>query len=158
MAQQTVGQEYVNAARLEKKMAETGVDATIAVSPENTYYLSGVFIRTQISVRDRLALVVWPQSGEPTYIVCNIEESLARAQSPIKDIRTYVEFAESPVTTLAQVLRDKGLADKVRVSRSGCLDVCSEGPNVLLMPDNIWFKHVEEKDVEAIIKQAVHGI
>ena len=112
MAQQTVGQEYVNAARLEKKMAATGVDATIAVSPENTYYLSGVFIRTQISVRDRLALVVWPQSGEPTYIVCNIEESLARAQSPIKDIRTYVEFAESPVTTLAQVLREKGLANK----------------------------------------------
>ena len=59
---------------------------------------------------------------------------------------------------LKKAVKERGLADKVRVSRSGCLDVCSEGPNVLLMPDNIWFKHVEEKDVEAIIKQAVHGI
>lgn len=110
MTQQVLGAEYVNVKRLEQKMKETGVDTVVAVSPENTYYLSGVFIRTQISVRDRLALVVWPLGGEPTYIVCNIEESLARAHSPIKDIRTYVEFTESPVATLGQVLEDKGLA------------------------------------------------
>jgi Xaa-Pro aminopeptidase len=109
MAQPSLGMEYVNTKRLEQKMAETGVDAIVAVSPENTYYLSGVFIRTQISVRDRLALVVWPQGGEPSFIVCNIEESLARAHSPIKDIRTYVEFAESPVAKLAEVLEDMGL-------------------------------------------------
>ena len=110
MAQQSLGMEYVNVKRLKEKMAETGVDAVVAVSPENTYYLSGVFIRTQISVRDRLALVVWPTGDEPTYIVCNIEESLARAHSPIKDIRTYVEFAESPIAKLAEVLEDRGLA------------------------------------------------
>ncbi len=110
MAQQSLGMEYVNVKRLKEKMAETGVDAVVAVSPENTYYLSGVFIRTQISVRDRLALVVWPMGEDPTYIVCNIEESLARAHSPIKDIRTYVEFAESPIAKLAEVLEDKGLA------------------------------------------------
>jgi Xaa-Pro dipeptidase len=109
---QTPGREYVNVKRLEQKMAETGVDAIIAVSPENTYYLSNTFIRTQISVRDRLALVVWPIGGEPTFIVCNIEESLAQAHSPIKDIRTYVEFAESPIAKLVEVLDDKGLADK----------------------------------------------
>lgn len=106
-----LGQEYVNVKRLEQKMKETGVDAVVAVSPENTYYLSGCFIRTQISVRERLALVVWPLGGEPAYIVCNIEESLARDQSPIKDIRTYVEFLESPVAALAAVLEEKGLAN-----------------------------------------------
>ena len=56
--------------------------------------------------------------------------------------------------TLKKIVKDKGLAERIRVSRSGCLDVCSEGPNILLMPDNIWFKHVEEKDVEEIIKMA----
>lgn len=108
-----LGREFVNVARLEKKLAETGVDAAIAVSPENTYYLSGVFIRTQISIRDRLALVVWPLGAAPTFIVCNIEESLARAHSRIDDVRTYVEFAESPVAKLAEVLEERGLGDKV---------------------------------------------
>ena len=51
-------------------------------------------------------------------------------------------------------VKDKGLAGRVRVSRSGCLDVCSEGPNVLLMPDNIWFKRVCERDIAGIIARA----
>ena len=59
---------------------------------------------------------------------------------------------------LKKIIKDRGLAKKIRVSRSGCLDVCGEGPNVLLMPDNIWFKHVAEKDIEKIIEKAVQGI
>ena len=59
---------------------------------------------------------------------------------------------------LKQAIRDKGLKGRVRVSRYGCLDVCSEGANVLLMPDNVWFKHVEEKDVEAIVEKASKDI
>ncbi len=55
---------------------------------------------------------------------------------------------------LKAAVKQKGLSHLIRVSRSGCLDVCSQGPNVLLMPDNIWFKHVSEKDVEAIIEKA----
>ena len=56
---------------------------------------------------------------------------------------------------LKESIKEKGLKGRVRVSRTGCLDVCSEGANVLLMPDNIWFKHVEEKDVNAIIQQTI---
>ncbi|MBI4433078.1 MAG: (2Fe-2S) ferredoxin domain-containing protein [Candidatus Omnitrophica bacterium] len=53
---------------------------------------------------------------------------------------------------LKKAVKEKGLAGKIRVSRAGCLDVCADGPNVLLMPDNVWFKHVEAKDVEAILQ------
>lgn len=59
---------------------------------------------------------------------------------------------------LKETLKKRGLSEKIRVSRSGCLDVCAEGPNVLLMPDNIWFKQVEEKDVPEIIKKAMEGV
>ena len=58
---------------------------------------------------------------------------------------------------LKQRVKDKGLSKKIRVSRSGCLDVCCEGPNVLLMPDNVWFKQVGEKDIEEIIRQALRS-
>ena len=58
---------------------------------------------------------------------------------------------------IRQRLKDKisalGLADRIRVSRSGCLDVCSEGPNVLVMPDSVWFQRVHECDIEAIIQK-----
>ena len=55
---------------------------------------------------------------------------------------------------LKEAVEKNGFKARIRVSRSGCLDVCSEGVNVLLMPDNIWFKHVEEKDIDAIVERA----
>lgn len=57
--------------------------------------------------------------------------------------------------TLKEMVKARGLNHQIRVSRTGCLDVCSDGANVLLMPDNIWFKHVDEKDLPAILDKAV---
>ncbi len=54
---------------------------------------------------------------------------------------------------LKAAVKDNGLASKIRVSRSGCLDVCAEGPNVLLMPDNLWFKKVKESDLPKILEK-----
>ena len=59
---------------------------------------------------------------------------------------------------LKKAVKERGLSDRVRVSRSGCLDACAEGPNVLMMPDNIWFKRVTEGDVEEILKASLCGI
>lgn len=59
---------------------------------------------------------------------------------------------------LKEKVKNLGLSDKIRVSRSGCLDVCVDGPNVLMSPDNIWFKHVAEKDIDEIIRVAMKGI
>jgi (2Fe-2S) ferredoxin len=59
---------------------------------------------------------------------------------------------------LKQAVKEKGLASKVRVSRAGCLDVCSEGANVLLMPDNVWFKKVGEGDLESILETVQKGL
>jgi (2Fe-2S) ferredoxin len=59
---------------------------------------------------------------------------------------------------LKEAVKARGLASKVRVSRTGCLDVCAEGPNVLVMPDNVWFRRVEEKDVDEILRKALEGV
>ncbi len=55
--------------------------------------------------------------------------------------------------TLKTRVKELGLTGKVRVSRSGCLDACEEGANVILMPDNVWFKGVEAKDIETILEK-----
>ena len=51
-----------------------------------------------------------------------------------------------------------GLSDRIRVSRAGCLDACEEGPNILLMPDQIWFKKVKPEDLEEILRRAASEV
>lgn len=52
---------------------------------------------------------------------------------------------------LKQAVKDAGLAGRVRVSRSGCLDVCAKGPNVLVFPDGVLYSRVTAGDVPAIV-------
>lgn len=59
---------------------------------------------------------------------------------------------------LKAAIHARQLASRIRVSRTGCLDVCAEGANVLLMPDNIWFKHVSEDDIAEILKQVTQKL
>jgi (2Fe-2S) ferredoxin len=42
----------------------------------------------------------------------------------------------------------KGL---VRVSQSGCLGLCEDGPNVLIYPQKIWFSEVRSDDIGEVI-------
>jgi Xaa-Pro aminopeptidase len=114
MEKQTRKAAFVNHQALQEGMDRADLDVLVATSPENTFYLSGCYLQTQLVLRDRLALVVMPREGAEAYIVCNIEESLARSVGWIDDVRTYVENADSPVDALAEVLEEKGL-DKGRV-------------------------------------------
>lgn len=98
--------------RMRQVMTQHGLDALVASSPANVVYTAGVNIITQRVFRDRLALVVCPLEGDPILIVCNIEESLARSDSRIADIRSYVEFKEHPVDLLVSTLTEKGLHKK----------------------------------------------
>lgn len=55
-------------------------------------------------------------------------------------------------------VKASGLSSKIRVSRAGCLDVCGQGPNVLVMPDDRWYSGVAVQDVEAILAQTLRGV
>ena len=90
-------------------MAASDFDAIVAMSPENVPYTSGVLLWTQRSIRDRLALVVWPRDGDPTFIVATNEEGYVREKSWIGDVRGYVQHRESPIDVLADALRERGL-------------------------------------------------
>ncbi|HEX7899032.1 MAG TPA: (2Fe-2S) ferredoxin domain-containing protein [Planctomycetota bacterium] len=54
---------------------------------------------------------------------------------------------------LKEYAKSKGLQGKVRVSRSLCLGLCEKGPNICVMPDNVWHAGVTEKDLEEIKKR-----
>jgi (2Fe-2S) ferredoxin len=40
----------------------------------------------------------------------------------------------------------------VRVSKSGCLDMCSSGITVVIMPDNVWLGGVTEADIPTVLQ------
>ena len=61
--------------------------------------------------------------------------------------------SEPILEKLKEYVKAHGLKGKVRVSRSGCMDVCAQGPNVMVYPDYRWYSRVTLQDVDRIIQQ-----
>ncbi len=53
---------------------------------------------------------------------------------------------------LKEYVAQHGLKGKVRVSSSGCMDLCEKGANVMVTPDHRWYHHVTPADVDGIIQ------
>jgi Xaa-Pro aminopeptidase len=87
-----------------------GVDALVAMSPENFAYVGGTFILTVELLRPRHGYAIVAKDSDPVLVVCSIETSLAQEESWIEDIRSYTEFKDNPIDILVGVLKEKGLA------------------------------------------------
>ncbi len=48
-----------------------------------------------------------------------------------------------------------GIAGKggVRINNAGCLDRCSEGPVIVVYPEETWYTYVDREDLDEIIEQ-----
>jgi (2Fe-2S) ferredoxin len=51
---------------------------------------------------------------------------------------------------LKQWVKDQKLRRHIRVCKAGCMDRCEAGPNILLMPDNLWYSAVDEAGLERL--------
>ncbi len=40
----------------------------------------------------------------------------------------------------------------MRVAKSGCLDLCAFGPNMMIWPDGIWYMKVTKENIPEIIE------
>jgi sirohydrochlorin cobaltochelatase len=45
----------------------------------------------------------------------------------------------------------------IRVTRTGCMGRCGEGPTVAVYPDGIWYRHVAEGDAEELVREHLIG-
>ena len=52
---------------------------------------------------------------------------------------------------LKDVVNEKGWKGKVRISSSGCMGLCANGPNVVIYPQKEWFSEVSPDDVDEIV-------
>lgn len=102
-----------------ERAAEAGLDAVLATSYPNSYYLSGA----PIHPFGRPIATLVPVEGEPAMILSVIELGHVRLQSPIRDLRTYHDFgpretwdeprppSESLLVHLGALLGERGLRD-----------------------------------------------
>ncbi|MFC1592137.1 ferredoxin [Thermodesulfobacteriota bacterium] len=54
---------------------------------------------------------------------------------------------------LKDAVKERGWLGRVRVSQSGCLGLCMQGPNIILYPQKIWFSGVSTDDIPAILNR-----
>jgi (2Fe-2S) ferredoxin len=60
----------------------------------------------------------------------------------------------TPLTAYAKKklqLMEKHGKGKFRVSSAGCLGRCSEGPSMVIYPDEVWYRIESEQDIDDII-------
>lgn len=59
---------------------------------------------------------------------------------------------------LKAYVKEAGLKSKIRVAKSGCLDLCARGPNVFIYPEGAWYGGVTPTDIPELIKKITAGI
>lgn len=58
---------------------------------------------------------------------------------------------------LKDVVKEAGLASDVRVTKSGCLGQCGNGPMAVLWPDNVWYARLAPEDVPDLLEHLKTG-
>ena len=59
---------------------------------------------------------------------------------------------------LKAYMKSKNLQTRCRVSRSLCLGLCAEGPNICVMPDDVWYHRVTPADLEEIQRKWIDSM
>lgn len=108
--------------RLRKLVEESDFDVVLATSLENVTYISGLYDPGMRTLPNRMHIVVWPAEGEAVFIVPKYRIGV---ETFIKDVRGYDFYVRHellkdprgrvlvhrwPMSLLAEVLEEKGLA------------------------------------------------
>jgi Xaa-Pro dipeptidase len=92
--------------RLVKRIGDSGLDAIIAISPENLTYVSGFVVPSQSLMRWRHAICILTADGRISMVAIDMEANTVKAHAGIDDLRVYREFTEDPMDKLAATLAD----------------------------------------------------
>ena len=61
--------------------------------------------------------------------------------------------SEEVLKALKEEVKKRGLKGKVRALKSGCMDLCEKGPNVMVFPEGILHSAVKPEDAPALIEK-----
>jgi NADH:ubiquinone oxidoreductase subunit F (NADH-binding)/(2Fe-2S) ferredoxin len=63
--------------------------------------------------------------------------------------------SDKVIKNLETILKARGLAEQVKVIRTGCFGFCEQGPIVKVVPDNIFYVRVGPKDAKDIVDEHI---
>ncbi|MGZ8443209.1 MAG: M24 family metallopeptidase [Candidatus Binatia bacterium] len=92
--------------RLKQRVIAEGLDAIVAMSPENVTYVSGLVVPSQSLMRWRHAACIVTADGRISMIAIDMEATTVKAHAGIDDLRIYREFSDDPMDKLAEALKD----------------------------------------------------
>ena len=95
--------------RLREEMERAGLDAAVAVSPENFGWLAGFVVPSQPIMRWRHAMAI-VGGGETAYVCVDMEETTVARQAGDVPVRAWGEFSDDAMAVLADELERLGLA------------------------------------------------
>jgi (2Fe-2S) ferredoxin len=80
------------------------------------------------------------------FVCANVDE---------KDGRPACGLRGSPkiLEVLKEEVKKRGLKGKVRALKSGCMDLCEKGPNVMVFPEGCLISGVVEADIPALVEK-----
>ena len=96
-------------AKTRAAMDDSGLDAIIAISPENFAYLTGFVVPSQADLRWRHAAAVICADGGDGILCVDMEETTVRGRAGDTEVRVWGEFSENSMAVLADLLSDLGL-------------------------------------------------
>jgi len=65
--------------------------------------------------------------------------------------------SEKNIARFEELIKENGLENKVHVIKTGCFGLCQKGPIVAIYPDQVFYTHVKEKDVDRIVMEHIIG-
>ena len=80
------------------------------------------------------------------YVCTNVREEDGRPACGLRG-------SEAICLQLKEEAKKRGLKGKIRVMKSGCMDFCELGPNVMIFPDGVWHSGVSAEDVPALVEK-----
>lgn len=92
-----------------RAMERAGLDALIAISPENFAYTTGFVVPSQPLMRWRHNMAVVTRDGKTALIAVDMEATTVRSKAPGVEVRVWGEFTDRPMAALAQLLLDMGV-------------------------------------------------
>ncbi len=93
-------------ARLINRITAAGLDAIVALSPENVTYVSGFVVPSQSLMRWRHAACIVTSDGKISMVAIDMEATTVKAHAGIDDLRIYREFSDDPMDKLAEAVKD----------------------------------------------------
>jgi len=92
-----------------------------------------------------------PKFERHIFVCCNVRD----ASSPrgCCDPAGQAELQKA----LKAKLAERGLKGRVRANKSGCLDQCEHGPNMVIYPEAVWYGGVRKEDLDEIVESHIIG-